>query len=1049
MLYKKNKSKELDMNLFKNPTSEYRGAPFWAWNTKLEKDVLLRQVDAFKDMGFGGFNIHSRSGLATEYMGKEFMQLVRDCHDKAKDIGLLTWLYDEDRWSSGFGGGRVTKNWSYRQKMMCWCDHKVEGAVSKEEGIKENKLYFLTAFDIQLDKDGYLVSYKTLGEDEPAQYRKEYVYVKCAPSGSWFDGQSYVDNLSKDAIKEFINVTHEVYKDTVGDGFGDTVPAIFTDEPWTFRKDPLKKSLVHEDIIYPWTYDFDESYKKAYDGEDIVAKLPEIFWEMPGGEISPVRYRYHDHVCERFNESYADQLGEWCENNNIALTGHLRDEPTLYSQTWALGEAMRAYRSFQIPGMDLLCDAVELTTAKQVQSCVHQYAREAMLSELYGVTNWDFDFRGHKFQGDWQAALGVSVRVPHLSWVSMKGCAKRDYPASINYQSPWYKDYPYVEDHYARLNTVLTRGTPAVNVGVIHPIETYWINFGPNDKTAEKRQLLDSNFQNLTKWLITDMVDFDFISESLLPSQYKESTDALCVGAMSYKTVIVPGCETLRRSTFEILKKFKENGGRIVFMGDCPKYLDAIKSDEVKALYDACETIPFDMVELSNALENEKSAKIIQENGKPSRNFAHNVRLDGDVKWMFFAHCVKNGVDAIHYDKRRVIDLADQEVLTFVIDGEYIPEVYNTVSGEVEKVDFETKNGKTYIYKTLFMHDSLLLKLTKGQGSYFEEKKEKSVLKTYRFFDGVEYSREEDNVYVLDLAEYKLNDEGEFCEKDEILRIDETLRKVKGFPMASGDGLQPWLIDEEVIENFVTLKFDVECTDKIKNIEIAGEGAKEIRINGKKIDLKPCGYYVDESIVKYKAGTLKKGHNEIIIVAPFGPRTSIENYFILGDFDVNVSGCKAIISEKSDKIGFGSLSQQGLAFYGGNITYKMEIDTPECDLFVRTSRYRGHATKVYLDGKLCGYIAYAPYEMTIKDVSKGKHTLEIVVLGNRVNTFGPLHNAAASENFAPWIWYTYKPATPWQKTYYDRTEMPQWSYEYMLSDTGILSSPLVQAIEKK
>lgn len=86
-----------------------------------------------------------------------------------------------------------------------------------------------------------------------------------------------------------------------------------------------------------------------------------------------------------------------------------------------------------------------------------------------GVTNWDYDFRGHKFQGDWQAALGVTVRVPHLSWVSMNGEAKRDYPASISYQSPWYKEYKYVEDHFARVNTAMTRGKAVVRIGVIHP----------------------------------------------------------------------------------------------------------------------------------------------------------------------------------------------------------------------------------------------------------------------------------------------------------------------------------------------------------------------------------------------------------------------------------------------------------------------------------------------------------------------------------------------------------------------------------------------------
>jgi len=82
----------------------------------------------------------------------------------------------------------------------------------------------------------------------------------------------------------------------------------------------------------------------------------------------------------------------------------MMDEATLEMQTRSLGEAMRSYRSFQLPGIDMLLDGREYTTAKQAQSAVHQYGREGVLSELYGVTNWDFDFRGHKLQGDWQAA---------------------------------------------------------------------------------------------------------------------------------------------------------------------------------------------------------------------------------------------------------------------------------------------------------------------------------------------------------------------------------------------------------------------------------------------------------------------------------------------------------------------------------------------------------------------------------------------------------------------------------------------------------------------
>ena len=34
------------------------------------------------------------------------------------------------------------------------------------------------------------------------------------------------------------------------------------------------------------------------------------------------------------------------------------------------------YAGFQIPGIDMLCDRRELTTAKQAQSIVHQYGKK-------------------------------------------------------------------------------------------------------------------------------------------------------------------------------------------------------------------------------------------------------------------------------------------------------------------------------------------------------------------------------------------------------------------------------------------------------------------------------------------------------------------------------------------------------------------------------------------------------------------------------------------------------------------------------------------------
>lgn len=79
-------------DVFNDPPAEYRGCPFWAWNTKLDKDQLLRQIDVFADMGMGGFHMHSRTGLDTEYLGEEFMDMVKACVDHAEAKGLLACL---------------------------------------------------------------------------------------------------------------------------------------------------------------------------------------------------------------------------------------------------------------------------------------------------------------------------------------------------------------------------------------------------------------------------------------------------------------------------------------------------------------------------------------------------------------------------------------------------------------------------------------------------------------------------------------------------------------------------------------------------------------------------------------------------------------------------------------------------------------------------------------------------------------------------------------------------------------------------------------------
>ena len=84
--------KSIDKELFQNPPAKYRSAPFWAWDGDLKKEELERQIEIFKQMGFGGFYMHARAGLITPYLSDEFMECVRDCCRKAQEEGMYAWL---------------------------------------------------------------------------------------------------------------------------------------------------------------------------------------------------------------------------------------------------------------------------------------------------------------------------------------------------------------------------------------------------------------------------------------------------------------------------------------------------------------------------------------------------------------------------------------------------------------------------------------------------------------------------------------------------------------------------------------------------------------------------------------------------------------------------------------------------------------------------------------------------------------------------------------------------------------------------------------------
>lgn len=1051
---------------FKNPGKEYRAAPFWAWNGKVKKEILKKQIKDFKEMGMGGFHIHSRIGLDTPYLEEEFMDCVKYCSRLAKENDLLTWLYDEDKWPSGYGGGRVTREERFRNRYLLFSKNRYEDGRMVERNLPPRRVSadgtarLLMKYRVVL-KGGNLAEYEACPPGrEFGDCKKEaddwYAYLIVTKELSWFNDSAYVDVLNPEAIKRFTQVTHDVYYRELGAEFSKNIPAVFTDEPQMNRFETLPFPQSDQEVGIPYTDRTDELYQNMY-GESILERLPEIFWERADGRPFVTRYRYLDFISEQFACSYAGTIGHWCRDHGILMSGHLMMEPTLDSQSRHIGEAMRSYREFGLPGIDMLADRHEYTTAKQAQSVSRQFGRPGVISELYGVTNWNFDFRGHKHQGDWQAALGVTVRVPHLAWMYMGGESKRDYPAPIDAHSPWYRRYRLIEDHFARLNTVMTRGKARVKVAVIHPIESYWMYMGPDSANAGKRQELERNFSDIIQWLLFGLCDFDYISEALLPLQYGgKRAKRLRVGEMEYEAVIVPGLVTMRRTTLSILKEFREQGGTVIFAGDLPGYVDGMVGEEAVEFAGKCLRTGFERQKIKAVLEPFCEVRAVNERYLPEENLLYQMRDDGDVRWLFLANGrIINAMETENLGR----ELNTKKISVYV-KGRFQVFVYDTMTGEIYQKESVVERDKTRIEMFFYSHDSVLFKLVPEGAAVPEEtsaSKSPSTpepsplsipdlkrlpsheLNTHgtciRFPTRTEYSLKEPNILLLDMARYRL-DQGQWQEREELLRIDNRIRKQAGYRMRTDSFPQPWLESgEPVKEHCVELLFDVESETEAGEVCLAFEGDGDVTVEwngepGKENNSR--GNFLDDSIRKIGLGKVKKGINQLKMTVPFGPKTNLEWCYLLGSFSVFTGGGRSVIMKTPGKIGFGDYSVQGFPFYGGNFAYHVKVDTPKGRGILEIPNYRGALMDVWVDGTYCDSVFMEPYRADLDFLAAGTHEITVLLYGTRINMFGQLHNCDEREAYwGPKTW---------------RTQGTSWTYTYRLHENGILTEPLLYVI---
>ena len=168
--------------------------------------------------------------------------------------------------------------------------------------------------------------------------------------------------------------------------------------------------------------------------------------------------------------------------------------------------------------------------------------------------------------------------------MSMRGARKRVYPPSFNYQQPYWSENRIIGDFGGRLSYALRQGKFKADILIIHPIESYFLKGKIARKLSKVIGENDQHLINLSHNLLKIHRSFDYGDETILSRHASVIKNQMQVGQMKYKVIILPSIDTVRMSTFKLLKDFLNSGGTIISTGNLPTMIDGEVNKEIEAV---------------------------------------------------------------------------------------------------------------------------------------------------------------------------------------------------------------------------------------------------------------------------------------------------------------------------------------------------------------------------------------------------------------------------------------------------------------------------------
>lgn len=975
---------------FNTPSKEYTTAPFFVWNAEITKDEIDKDLLSFKNAGSSQVFIHPRPGLITEYLSDNWFDLYKHAVEKGKELDMNVWIYDENSYPSGFGGGHVPDEMpeSYNQGQGL--------RMIKTETLPDTcDKYYL----VLKEENGSYTDITGSLSAEKGKTGKYLLFAKTYNSKSdWYGGFSYVDLLYKGVTEKFISVTMTGYEKNLGTEFGKTIPGTFTDEPQLESPGGIR-----------WTPDLFDIFMKQWH-YDLKNQLPSLYEEV--GDWKKVRHNYTETLLQLFIDRWAKPWNAYCEEKGLKFTGHYWEHAWPGMQQG--GDNMAMYAWHQVPAVDMLFNQFDdsspnaqfgnIRAIKELASAANQTGRARKLSETYGGSGWEISFTDLKRNGDWEYALGVNLMNQHLTYFTLAGARKYDYPPTFDYHEPWWGDYKYLNDHYARLSLALSSGRQVNDILVLEPTTSAWLYDSytkPNKRTSEIGQA----FQSFVTILEKSQVEYDLGSENIIKDMGNVSGGKLNVGQAGYSRVVIPPMtENINLSTYKLLVKFVSNGGTLIAFSK-PELVNGEPNKELKEFY----TKNAEKIIFPDELTTEVISKHLT-----------NLNLD-----------FENVSGGTLYHHRRI--LADGQLI-FLVNSSLSEKVsgsmkthgkdaalMNTLNGEISGYPSNEDKGSLNLSFAIPPAGSLLIYIPDAKKLEYKAAPESMTLKPVQTSSVMAVTRDNDNAMMIDFCDVELGGE---ITKD-LHTFDAADKIFKHFGFRNGN---PWNTSVQFRKNIVdrdtfgvntgfaaTYHFNIKGKFDLTNLKAVVERPElwKVFVNGTELKPEPETWWLDRSFGIFSIGSVAKtGDNTVTLKAsPMKIFAEVEPVYITGNFSVKSAERGWTIEAPVGLKNGESWKNQFLPFYSWGVTYSREfnIGDNQGQWEIDLGKWNGTVAEVSVNGLKTGVIAFPPYTSDIsRYIKKGQNKIEIKVIGSLKNLLGPHHNNQRTGLVTPWSWRNVK-----------------------------------------